>query len=98
MNRTPWIIVLVLSFGLLFVTCKYLALARQLKPSGIKGDFKWLKGVRGSFGSSKTEEFYFKEAHFKIPDEYGWQYDSVQIILGWGDEPIFNPCYWKSRK
>lgn len=60
-----------------------------------KGDFKWEKGVRGELGKSGHENFMFKEAHFKIPDEYHLKYDSIQIILGWDKEPLVNFCNYK---
>lgn len=66
--------------------------------SHLPGDFKIEKGVRGELFKKGSEEFFFKEAYFKIPDEYHFEYDSIQIILGWRDGPLVNPCYFKVRK
>jgi hypothetical protein len=59
------------------------------------GDFKLQQGEHGELGKIGHTAFQFKEANFKIPDEYNTGYDSVQIILGWDDAPIVNFCYPK---
>lgn len=61
----------------------------------VMGDLEVKKGERGTLLSGKpSEEFLYKEAHYKIPDEYNWGYDSIQVICE-DKGVIVNPCYPK---
>lgn len=61
----------------------------------VMGDLEVKKGARGTLLSGKpSEEFLYKEAHYKIPDEYNWGYDSIQVLCD-DKGVIVNPCYPK---
>jgi hypothetical protein len=51
------------------------------KGPKVMGDLIVKEGIRGVlFSHQKPKTFQYKEGHFKIPDQYNWGYDSIQVI------------------
>lgn len=65
------------------------------KSPTFRGDFQLKEGAQGTFGSLTVVKMNFKEATFKIPDEYGVPFDSIQVIITENSQPLVNLCYPK---
>ncbi len=95
MKTILWIAIAVLT------VCVYVEDVRYRKLdslSHLPGDFRVERGIGGELGKAGRHEFFFKYGIFKLPDEYNFGYDSIEILLGWDSAPIVNPCYYKTKK